>query len=295
MVNIVGAKENLQKICSCCTKYAGNEENVQKICMYYRKCAENVLIAENVQKICSYCRKYGEHLRILQRMCRKSAGIAENVQKTCRYYRISAGRVAENLQVLQKMCRNSCRYSKNICSYCRKYAERNTCKQKQNTSEITEDNIVKTTANGSTNIGDVIMPRIRKRSTKDFVTKGKEKQGLGTKSLRNRKRVPQWRLDLKLIMHGCWETLLKRQSLKISRSLTLFFTPWAVFFPLSIMKLNIFALKPINSRRVSFYWNGTCDLAGSQNYQGGLDPLACPCKHLPFGYDSRDYQYPWTT
>ena len=232
MVNIVGAKENLQKICSCCPKYAGNEENVQKICMYYRKCAENVLIAENVQKICSYCRKY---------------------------------------------------------------AERNTCKQKQNTSEITEDNIVKTTANGSTNIGDVIMPRIRKRSTKDFVTKGKEKQGLGTKSLRNRKRVPQWRLDLKLIMHGCWETLLKRQSLKISRSLTLFFTPWAVFFPLSIMKLNIFALKPINSRRVSFYWNGTCDLAGSQNYQGGLDPLACPCKHLPFGYDSRDYQYPWTT
>ena len=61
----------------------------------------------------------------------------------------------------------------------------------RNTSEITEDNIVKTTANGSTNIGDVIMPRIRKRSTKDFVTKGKEKQGLGTKSLRNRKRVPQ--------------------------------------------------------------------------------------------------------
>ena len=84
MVNIVGAKENLQKICSCCIKYAGNEENVQKICMYYRKCAENVLIAENVQKICSYCRKYGEHLRILQRMCRKSAGIAENVQKICR-------------------------------------------------------------------------------------------------------------------------------------------------------------------------------------------------------------------
>ena len=44
----------------------------------------------------------------------------------------------------------------------------------RNTSEITEDNTVKTTGNGSTNIGKVIMPRIRNRSTKDFVTKGKE-------------------------------------------------------------------------------------------------------------------------
>ena len=44
----------------------------------------------------------------------------------------------------------------------------------RNTSEITEDNTVKTTGNGST-IGDVIMPRIRNRSTKDFETKGKEK------------------------------------------------------------------------------------------------------------------------
>ena len=44
-----------------------------------------------------------------------------------------------------------------------------------NTPEITEDNTVKTTGNGSTNIGEVIMPRIRNGSTKDFVTKGKEK------------------------------------------------------------------------------------------------------------------------
>ena len=43
------------------------------------------------------------------------------------------------------------------------------------TSEITDGNTVKTTGNGSTNIGDVIMPRTRSRSTKDFVTKGKEK------------------------------------------------------------------------------------------------------------------------
>ena len=55
------------------------------------------------------------------------------------------------------------------------------------------------------------------------------------------------------------------------------------------MKLNILALKPINPQGVSFYWNGTCDFEGSQNYQSGLDPLACPCKHLSFGYDSRDY------
>ena len=71
----------------------------------------------------------------------------------------------------------------------------------RNTSEITEDNTVKTTGNGSTNIGDAIMPRIKKRSGKDFVTKNKEKQfrvspilGPGTKSLRNWK--PVWFLAL---------------------------------------------------------------------------------------------------
>ena len=45
----------------------------------------------------------------------------------------------------------------------------------RNTSEITEENTEKTTGNGSTNIGDLIMPRIRNRSSKDFVTKNKEK------------------------------------------------------------------------------------------------------------------------
>ena len=45
----------------------------------------------------------------------------------------------------------------------------------RNTSEITKDNTVKATGNGSTNIGDLIMPRIRSRSGKDFVTKNKEK------------------------------------------------------------------------------------------------------------------------
>ena len=43
----------------------------------------------------------------------------------------------------------------------------------RNTSQITEDNTVKTTGNRSTNIGDLIMPRIRNRSSKDFVTKNK--------------------------------------------------------------------------------------------------------------------------
>ena len=42
-------------------------------------------------------------------------------------------------------------------------------------SEINEDNTVKTTGNRSTNIGDVIMPRIRNRSIKGLVTKGIEK------------------------------------------------------------------------------------------------------------------------
>ena len=46
---------------------------------------------------------------------------------------------------------------------------------KKNTSEITKNNTVKTTGKGSTNIGDLIMPRIRNRSSKDFVTKNKEK------------------------------------------------------------------------------------------------------------------------
>ena len=45
----------------------------------------------------------------------------------------------------------------------------------RNTSEITEANTVKTVENGLTNIGDVIMPIIRSRSGKDFVTKNKEK------------------------------------------------------------------------------------------------------------------------
>ena len=61
----------------------------------------------------------------------------------------------------------------------------------KNTSEINKDNNVKTTGYGSTNIGDLIMPKIRNRSSRDFVTKNKEKQvkilcvlGPGTKSLR---------------------------------------------------------------------------------------------------------------
>ena len=45
----------------------------------------------------------------------------------------------------------------------------------RSTSEITEDNTVKTTGNGSTNIGEVITPKIRNRSGKDFVTKNKDK------------------------------------------------------------------------------------------------------------------------
>ena len=62
----------------------------------------------------------------------------------------------------------------------------------KNTTEITKDNTVKTTGNGSTNIEDLIMPRIRNRSSRDFGTKNKEKWvrisrvlGHGTKSLRN--------------------------------------------------------------------------------------------------------------
>ena len=74
--------------------------------------------------------------------------------------------IAENLQLLQKICRNSAGIAENL--------QNRIPASKRSTSEITEDNTVKTTGNGST-IGDVIMPRIRNRSTKDFVTKGKEK------------------------------------------------------------------------------------------------------------------------
>ena len=38
----------------------------------------------------------------------------------------------------------------------------------RNTSEIAEANTVKTTGNGSMNSGDLIIPRIRNRSDKDF-------------------------------------------------------------------------------------------------------------------------------
>ena len=44
----------------------------------------------------------------------------------------------------------------------------------KSTSEITKDNTVKTTGKGSTNIGEVIMPRIKNGSGKDFMTKSKE-------------------------------------------------------------------------------------------------------------------------
>ena len=45
----------------------------------------------------------------------------------------------------------------------------------RNTTELTKDNTVKPTGNGSTNIGELIMPIIRNRSSRDFVTKNKEK------------------------------------------------------------------------------------------------------------------------
>ena len=45
----------------------------------------------------------------------------------------------------------------------------------KNTSEIKKDNTVKTAGNGSANIGDLIMPIIRNTSSRDFVTKNKEK------------------------------------------------------------------------------------------------------------------------
>ena len=69
----------------------------------------------------------------------------------------------------------------------------------RNTSAITEHNTAKTTGTGSTNNGKVIIPRIRDRSTKDFVTKGKEKLGPGTKSLRNWKGV--WFLVVHFVEH----------------------------------------------------------------------------------------------
>jgi len=45
----------------------------------------------------------------------------------------------------------------------------------RSTSEITDGSTVKTTGKGSTNIGKVIIPRIRCRSGKDFVTKSNER------------------------------------------------------------------------------------------------------------------------
>ena len=44
----------------------------------------------------------------------------------------------------------------------------------RSTLEITEDNTVKTIGSGSTNIGEVIMSRMKNASGKDFMTKSKE-------------------------------------------------------------------------------------------------------------------------
>ena len=52
-------------------------------------------------------------------------------------------------------------------------AREHTIERTRNTSAITEDNTVKTTGNGETNIGEAIKPRMRNRSNKDLKDCGK--------------------------------------------------------------------------------------------------------------------------
>ena len=111
--------------------------------------------------------------------------IPENDQKVAckkvynkRYYAENEERIlarqkrwrTENVEIFKTRRRRGMKLTRNDSSTAREPIVNRT----RNTSEITEDNTVKTTGNGSTNIGDAIMPRIKKRSGKDFVTKTKK-------------------------------------------------------------------------------------------------------------------------
>ena len=82
-------------------------------------------------------------------MCRESAGATEDLQVLLKMNRTSAG-ITANVQVLQKTCIKSAGITENL-------------------QGVAENLRV------LHNIGKVIMPRLRYRSTKDFATKGKEK------------------------------------------------------------------------------------------------------------------------
>ena len=73
------------------------------------------------------------------------------------------------------------------------------------TSEITEDNTVKTTGNGSTDIGEVIMPRIRNGSGIDFMTKIQKKlgQNIVRFGARDQESV---KLETSLVPNTLWNT-----------------------------------------------------------------------------------------
>ena len=72
----------------------------------------------------------------------------------------------------------------------------------RNTSEITEDNTVKTTGNGS----NLIMPRIRNRSSKDFVTKNQEKRSKYRAFWGLRPRVGETRNEYSSQRYTLWST-----------------------------------------------------------------------------------------
>ena len=77
---------------------------------------------------------------------------------------------AENVGILKTVVKDGIKTTRNDSPAARELIVNRT----RSTSEITEDNTVKTTGNGSTNIAEVIMPRIRKGSGKDLMTKSKE-------------------------------------------------------------------------------------------------------------------------
>ena len=111
--------------------------------------------------------------------------LPENDQKACKkayhktYYAKNRERVltqqkrysAENVEILKTRRKRWYQINKKrLASSQRAYCQQN----KEHIGNYTEDNTIETTGNGSTNIREVIMPRIRNGSSKDFVTKSKE-------------------------------------------------------------------------------------------------------------------------
>jgi len=97
-----------------------------------------------------------------------------------RYYAANRERIlarqkrwrTENSEVLKACGKGGTKTIRNGSSETREHIVNRT----RNTCAVTDGNTTKTTGNGLTNIGEVIMPKIRKGSSKDFAIKNNKQK-----------------------------------------------------------------------------------------------------------------------